>query len=228
MLPQDGAYDSASEVLNTVLPLYDGNHKVELRSLNSIGASSTVAQYNLTISGVGADPQYRVSTPKLSNTNTISVDLVAPTGAVVQLSENPLFTNAPWLPAAAAVPWSLGAGDGARTLYIRLRDQNGVVSPVFSRTILIDQTPPSGRAMLHSNPATWLEIQASDKTTSITSMQISSDNGATGTWQAFQPTIPLVLQSNTITLRLRDEAGNISEPITAAEVTSVWLPLMSR
>lgn len=228
LLPLDGAYDSASEAFSSVLPLYDGSHTVQLRAFNSIGASSIISQYSVTVSGVGVDPQYRVSAPTLSNASTISLNLSAPAGSAVQLSEDPLFTNAPWVPAAASMPWNFGPDDGVRTLYIRLRDQNGVDSPVFVRTILLDRTPPSGRAMLHNTPSTWLEILASDKTTSIAAMQINSADGTPGTWQVYQSTMPLALQSDTITLRLRDAAGNVSEPITAAAVTSVWLPLMSR
>ncbi len=226
--PQDGAYDSAGEAVNTTLPLYDGAHTVELRTFNSIGTSSAITKYNLNISGVGADPHYQLSVPKISNTTTININLAAPTGTTTQISENPLFSGAAWRPAQSSMPWQFGSTDGQRTLYIRFRDQNGTESPAFARTILVDRLPPTGRALLHLIPTTWLEILASDSTTSVSAMQISIDNGETGGWQAFQPTMPLTLQANTITIRLRDEAGNISPPIAAAPITSVWLPLLIR
>jgi hypothetical protein len=58
-------------------------------------------------------------------------------------------------------------------------------------------------------------------------MQISFDNGYTGSWQSFQPSLALTLQASTVTIRLRDQAGNISSPIVAQPVTSIWLPLLS-
>jgi hypothetical protein len=226
--PQDGAYDSSGENINTTLPLYDGAHTVELRALNSIGTSSAIAKYTVSVSGVGADPHYQLSVPTFSNLATVNINLVAPTGTTTQISENQFFNGATWSPAQPSMAWQVGDAEGQRTLYIRFRDKNGIESPVFVRTIVVDRTPPTGRALLHTKPTTWVEILASDTATSVAAMQISLDNGASGDWQAFQPTIPLTLQANKIAIRLRDEAGNVSPPIAAAPITSVWLPLMSQ
>lgn len=222
---QDGAYDSANEALDSTLPLYDGAHQIELRAINSIGTSSAVAQYQVNITGVGADPNYQVSMPKLSNQNTINISVVAPAGSAAQIGEDPYLRNASWQPAQAVIPWSVGASDGPRTVYIRLRDQRGVVSPVFVRQITIDRTPPSGRALLHSKPNTWLELVASDSTTQISAMQVSIDGQPSAGWQAFQATTPIEQAPGTLSVRLRDLAGNISEPIDATPVVSVWLPI---
>jgi hypothetical protein len=226
--PQDGAYDSAGENINATLPLYDGTHAVELRALNSIGASSTIAKYTINVSGVGADPHYQLSVPKFSNLSTVNINLVVPTGTTTQISENQFFSGATWSPAQSSMTWQVGDAEGLRTLYVRFRDKNGIESPAFARTIVVDRTPPTGRALLHSKPTTWLEILASDTATSVTAIQVNIDNGATDNWQTFQTTIPLTLQANKITIRLRDEAGNVSPPIAAAPITSVWLPLMSQ
>jgi len=224
--PQDGAYDSSGETINTMLPLYDGAHTVELRALNSVGASSTVARYNISVSGIGADPHYELSVPNVSNKSTITIGLVAPTGTAVQMSANQFFNGATWSPAQPSMTWPIGDAEGQRTLYIRFRDKNGIESPTFARTILVDRTPPTGRALLHIKPTTWLEILASDTATPIDAMQLSFDNGVSGDWQPFQPTMPLTLQATKITIRLRDEAGNISPPIAATSINTVWLPLL--
>jgi hypothetical protein len=225
---QDGAYDQASEALNATIPLYDGAHTVELRASNSIGASSPIAKYNLTVSGVGADPHYLLTAPKVSNTTTVNVSISAPAGTTAQISEDPLFGGSAWSAVQPTMPASLGGADGPHTLYVRLRDQAGLVSPAYPRTILLDRTPPSGRALLHTRPSTWLEILASDSTTSITGLQISIDGQPTGSWQSFQNTLPLTLQTTAVTVRLRDEAGNISAPIAAVTGSSIALPLVMR
>ncbi len=36
----DGAYDDAAEEILATLPLYDGQHSIDLRALNSVGAVS--------------------------------------------------------------------------------------------------------------------------------------------------------------------------------------------
>lgn len=229
----DGAYDSAGEPINTTLPLYDGAHTVELRATNSISATSAIAKYSISVSGVGADPHYQLSAPKITNNLSINLATVAPSGTSAQISENQFFSGAAWAPAQPTMPWQLSNSDGQRTLYVKFRDQKGVESPIYSRTVLLDRTPPSGRALLHTKPSSWIEIIASDNATSITDVQISTGSGTSGNWQTFQSSIPLApqlnsVQANNITIRLRDEAGNISPPIAAAPISMIWLPMIDK
>jgi hypothetical protein len=226
--PADGIYDSSIEAANAVLPLYDGQHTVEFRATNSVGAASSVTRSSINISGVGPAPLYTADVPQIANTDTISVGLSAPASSMVQISEEPFFGNASWTAVAPAQLWRFDHTDGRRTLYIRFRDSAGLESPPLARTILLDRVAPTGRILLRDNPAPELEIQAQDALSGVAEMQIISGGGA-GEWRAYQSSLPLTpapTSSERIQIRLRDGAGNISQLLSVS--SSVYLPIIIR
>jgi hypothetical protein len=224
----DGAFDSASEQIATTLPLYDGRHTVEIQARNSVGATSPILRQQVDVSGVGAAPAYQVEAPPLSNTPTITLSLAAPTGTAIQISESPVFADAPWSPIEASDTWSLVSDDGAHTLYIRFRDANGLESPPFVRTVLLDCTPPTGRALLHTDPSQWIELQVQDGGSGIAAVRLVAQDGSPGDWQPFQPTIAPPAGSDASNVYLRDAAGNISAPIPVSNTFMVYLPSARR
>jgi hypothetical protein len=166
--------------------------------------------------------------PQLANTDTITVGLSAPAGSTVQISEEPFFGNASWLPAIPTAQWRFNQTDGQRTLYIRFRDSAGLESPPLTRTLLLDRVAPTGRILLRDNPAPELEIQAQDALSGVAEMQLISGSGA-GEWRAYQSSLPLTLapaSADQIQIRLRDGAGNVSQPLSVSN--SVYLPLIVR
>lgn len=225
----DGAYDQVREQLAAALALYDGQHQVELRTINQIGAISPVLSYDLTVSGVGADPGYRVRAPALTSSQQVTLSLNAPAGAQVQLSESASFGNASWLAATETLSWQVGAAEGEHTIYARFRDANGLESATQRAEVTLDLTPPTGHAWLRkSGGGLWLEIQAQDARSAVAEMQVSAGADERSTWQPFQSEMKIGLQSDTIYVRLRDAAGNITEPIVASPVSPIWVPVASR
>src|SRR4029078_11582280 len=185
LAPGDGAFNGAAETVKAVLPLYDGQHVVELRAINSVGVTSASASSSLTVEGVGAAPAYAVSAPKINNTDAITVSLSAPAGTTTQISEDPFFSGAAWMPAVPSVIWRLIASDGAQTLSPRFRAAAGLESPPFARVVLLDRTPPTGRVTLRANVPPLLEIHATDNASGVNAMQILAD-GSAGDWQPYQ------------------------------------------
>ncbi len=220
--PGDGAYDSASESITTTLPLYDGQHSIELRAINSVGAVSPLVRQSVTVSGVGAAPAYAVAVPEFSNRLDITMTLTAPVGSFVQISSEPFVKAAPWK-STSEPSWRLSPTDGPHTLYIRFRDQNGTESPLFARTVTLDREAPSGSVLLRSSTTPWLEIQAKDEVSGVTTIQID-DGKSPSTWQPFQPSMPITGML-AVQVRLRDAAGNISNPIPVRR--PIYLPLIS-
>lgn len=222
----DGAYDSVREQLNATLALYDGPHQVELRATNQIGAQSAVRRYNLVVSGAGADPGYRVSAPEVSSSQSITLALAAPAGSQVQLSASPSFGGAAWLAAPATLAWELSAAEGQQTIFARFRDAHGLESPTLAAQVTLDRTPPTGYAWLRkSGGGIWLEILAQDARSQVAEMQISAGADAKTTWQPFQHELEINLQSDTIYVRLRDAAGNVTDPFAASPASPIWIPL---
>jgi hypothetical protein len=226
--PADGAYDSSTEKASTALPLYDGPHNLEFRSINIVGAASPIKNASVYVSGVGPAPAYEVSVPQLSNTSTIKIGLGAPAGSMVQVSEDPFFGNATWVGATPAATWQFDNNDGKRTVYIRFRDSAGIESAPFARTLLLDRTAPTGRATLREKPNPEIAIQAQDAGSGVDAMQIIAD-GNPGQWQPYQSLMPLsqaIAAAGTIQIRLRDMAGNTSQPFSIAN--PIYLPLVIR
>jgi hypothetical protein len=208
------------------LPLYDGTHTVELRSFNSVGASSALVRQVVTVRGVGDAPAYAVAAPALSRSSAITLTLSAPAGAAVQISEDPYFGGASWRAASGSAGWVLGEREGAQTLYVRFRDGSGLESPPFERTVTLDRTAPSGSARIAGVPPR-LELQAQDSLSGVIAVQLSYDGMAPGTWQPFQSSMPLPQDTTDIQVRFRDAAGNISAPLPAQQVYQVYVPLVS-
>jgi hypothetical protein len=226
--PADGAYSSSAETASATLPLYDGQHNLEFRSINSVGAASPVKNASVYVSGVGPAPQYDVSVPELSNTDVVKIGLAAPAGSMVQLSEDPFFGNAQWTTVMPAATWQFDKNDGQRTIYIRYRDSAAIESPPFARTVLLDRAAPTGWATLRETPSPELEIQAHDLGSGVGAMQVIAD-GNPSQWQPYQSSMPLsqaIAASGDIKIRLRDLAGNVSQPFS---VTSpIYLPIVIR
>jgi hypothetical protein len=221
----DGSYNSASESISATLPLYDGQYAVELRAVNSIGNASTVVQRNVSISGVGADPGYTVSAPQISNTTDIMLALHAPANTRVQISEDAAFAAAAWQAAQPELPWHL-SGEGTHTVYVRFQDANGLESPIYTASILIDTEPPTGIAIIRAGAPPLLQIDASDNESGVAALQITLSDGTSSDWQAFQPTMTLPDQIQSVQVLLRDHAGNMSAPLIAQHNSHViYLPL---
>lgn len=227
--PADGAFNSVVEQISTPLPLYDGQHTVDVRATNRIGAISHVAHFTVNVTGVGAAPNYQATAPAVTNTPAIVVDTAAPNGSQIQISENAYFAGASWMAASGTLPWQISEREGAHSVYVRFRDMQGLVSAPVVLPVTLDVTPPEGRAMLlRRTDGTWLEIQAEDSATTIQSMQISLDSAPTGNWQPFEPSVAMSLQASSVYVWLRDAAGNVSAPLQAVPVTPVWVPMAAR
>jgi hypothetical protein len=223
----DQAYDSAVEKITSTLPLYDRQHTVELRAINNVGAVSPSIKQRVTVSGVGAQPAYTADVPKLSNNATITPTLTAPAGASAQISQDPFFGGATWMPATEQATLQLGMADGPYSIYVRFRDEQGIESPVIARSLTLDRAAPTGRALLHGSAAPQLEIQAEDDGSGVTAVQIG-DVATPGVWQPFQTSLAVPQGLANLQIRLRDAAGNVSAPITVQRAERIYLPLVVR
>jgi hypothetical protein len=223
----DRAYDSAVETISSTLPLYDGQHNLELRAINSVGAASPIFKQSVVVAGVGAQPAYAADAPELVNSAAITLTLGAPAGAETQISENPFFDAATWRAATERASFNLTPTDGQHTIYVRFRDQNGLESPAIVRRVLLDRAAPTGRALLYGGAAPRLEIQAQDDGSGLAEIRID-DGTVLGAWQPFQATVAIPDGLTSVQVRLRDAAGNVSAPITAQRVDQIYLPFLVR
>lgn len=229
-LPTDGAFDSEQEGFSAELPLYDGSYTVEVRAVNSAGAVSPASLRQLEVTWIGPAPRYGVSAPAATASDELVLALEGPAGTdAVQLSEDAAFGDAAWQPFGPTVSYRLGAGEGPRTIYVRFRDQFGLVSLPATALVVVDTEPPQGSAKRPSANPSELLLDARDERTTVTDVEVRVGEAAPR-WMAYAPSLmlPEAGSEQAVTVRFRDAAGNVSPPVAARVGYSVSLPLVRR
>lgn len=162
--------------------------------------------------------------------------IVQPTQRV-QVS-NDAFATSSFVNYETAVPWTLSAGEGAKTVWMRYFDFAGNQSSTYNtRNITLDSAPPQSSVISPPNGLNAyvtcytplvIEGTASDATTAVTGVDVSLDNGVTwhaatntGTnFSAWSYTVDTP-SAGTYQIRSRasDAATNVETPGTGNTVT---------
>jgi hypothetical protein len=101
----------------------------------------------------------------------------------VRYSNDGTFDTEPWESPAATKAWTLTSGDGAKAVYYRVRDSDGMYS-TYGDSIILDTAAPSGSVTINggANYATstsvTLSLTYSDVLSGVSQVRYSND----GTW----------------------------------------------
>jgi hypothetical protein len=132
---------------------------------------------------------------------------------------------APWKPFVEQSEWRLEGDEGAKTVFLILKDSAGNIAPSFTANIILDRTPPQGVKILinnnekfvnHAEKRVNLMIAASQ----ATEMMISNHSEfKDAQWEPFAPRKDnWILQGEDgekiVFAKFRDGAGNMSETAT--------------
>ncbi len=125
-----------------------------------------------------------------------------------------------WTPVSATASHTLLAGDGSKTVRVQYLDSMRNKSVVFSDSILLDTTPPTGTIVINdgagttTTPSVTLKLTWADAGAGVTRMRFS-DNGST--WTAWMPleavhayTLPAGLGNHTVRVQYLDAVSNYS------------------
>jgi hypothetical protein len=169
-----------------------------------------------------------------TNSPSIQVQLDASDNNIVsrmQLSENPTFTGADILPFEANTLFQLSAGDGEKSLFVRVWDAAGNEETATPVKITLDTAPPvvniSPLPPTLETPTIALSWEASDATTGVASFDVEYRSGTV--WTAFlkgfraNNTKFTGTEGNVYYFRVRavDRAGNAGQFAEAGPVTIV-------
>ncbi len=170
--------------------------------------------------------------PVVTLTLSASDNLSAPAIIDMLVSNYADLSGGGWEDLAATKAWTLTAGDGSKTVYVRYRDATGNLSGIYSDAILLDSVKPvvtiqsvAGSGGTDSNGADGF---AAVTNTNPTVVWYGNDLGSyalkkgascatgtalSGTWNGFATTTTLNLSSltegpNTVWVCLTDAAGN--------------------
>ncbi|PWJ44978.1 hypothetical protein BC781_1011374 [Sediminitomix flava] len=144
------------------------------------------------------------------------------------ISNHEDFSDAEWLPYSTQVDWQLEPGDGVRTVYVRYFSKTQTSSEIISDKIIVDTTPPQ---QLHAEilpvPAEfrvlyYRDIQILFRGEDIAYYQISEqEDFKYAPWRPYSNLLffygfkaNLQTGKRTLYVRMRDWAGNVSEPVS--------------
>ncbi|KIL35590.1 hypothetical protein SD71_12630 [Cohnella kolymensis] len=156
-----------------------------------------------------------------ASTNSTSVTLnltgVDPNNDGMQMRfSHDIVTWSDWEAYTPTKTWTLSSGDGEKTVFYQLRDSSNELSPVYSDTIILDTSPPTGSITInggaaYSNSANvTLNLTGTDAIGPV-QMRFSNDNSI---WTAWEPstatkawTLLPVDGEKTVYMELRDAVG---------------------
>ena len=126
-----------------------------------------------------------------------------------------------WEPFAASRGATLTVGDGVKSIFVRFRDAAGNISAPASDSITLDTVAPTGTiAFSTADPTSsavgTMVLSASDAGSGVTEMQFAKNGSGFFAWEPFATsrTARLSPGLNTLTVRFRDAAGNVSAPFS--------------
>ena len=210
-------------------PTVDGDKSVFVRVRDVAGNTSAPVQATITLDRapplVGVAPRIDCDGelgPAFCRAPFVVVHVESADATAMALSNTPGVPNAIFVPFAVDSAHVLVPGDGARAVFVLLRDAAGNVSSALSDDVTIDGAPPTlASVQIQSGAAA-----VADETVTLTLGAL----GATGMRVAFdgvldtEPTIPFATSlvgdlpagdgPKTVAAVFVDDAGNVSDVVT--------------
>jgi hypothetical protein len=176
-------------------------------------------------------------------TNQVTVTLkigALPGTPRMMVSNDGGFAGAQWEPYASRRAWAItqyGSYVIPRTVYVRYGDVGGSVLNTSQDDIILDVTAPTGSVSIvgptgkRARASTvTLALSATDDVSGVGSMMLSNRADFAGaSWQAYATSATWTLDvNNTVYVRFRDNAGNVSQTYSARGQSNLFLPLVVR
>ena len=173
----------------------------------------------------------------------VTVTLYGWSHAFVQASESPSFEGASWAPLSTTGPnahqvaFTLSAGDGHKTIYVRFSDDTGEnktpLEPGLASGITLDGSKPSVMQLTLGDGSGFSRDGAGqvtatffawDQLSGVIQMRVTTESLAeglsvVGEWEAYAPSHTVDLPNGSIdgekrvSVEYRDAAGNVSNPV---------------
>ncbi len=132
-------------------------------------------------------------------TLTLSAADAVPSSGItyIMLSNDASFAGSSWVPFATSKSWWLSSGDGAKTVYYKIKDKSGNISQVYLDSITLDSKAPTGSVVINNGDAATISRQVTLTLTAtdpfpssgVPYVMISNDPAFTGAaWVAYAPT----------------------------------------
>ncbi len=203
--------DSSDNTLEYWSVDISGNEEIH-HTLSNIQLDKTAPEGSVQIDGGNT---YATST---SVTLTLTASNTTSGVSQVRYSNDGIWDTETWETYLATKSWTLPSGDGEKTVYYQVQNNAGLTS-VFSDTIILDTTNPSGSVSINGGDSyatsATVELTISDANSGAAQMRFSNDDTAWGTWQTYATTAAWTLEgadgTKTVYVQFKDSAGLTSQ-----------------
>jgi hypothetical protein len=173
------------------------------------------------------------------------VDTYTPTANIDMRFSNDGTTWSAWEPYAATKAWLLpDTGPGLRTVSVQYLDDSNNTSASYTATVEVDNDPPTGGLLLpspvYTTPLVTIDVDTpadNNSAPAAIEMRFSNDGGTTwSAWELFAATKAWDLNQDlldtsdgarTVSMQLRDEAGNVSTTYSAGTELDTTGPVVT-
>lgn len=189
-------------------------------------------------------PVYRLTIndgAEYTNKTSATLTFTYPTGTnkvrLANASFLPTDSQPAWQPIAQTMSWTVGSGDGLKTVYAQFRSAGNAVSPVVSASITLDSKSPAGRVTINEGSkytkevTVTLTLAATDASSDVADMLLADSSTFAGAvWLPYTTTSTYVLADTEtyapryIYARFRDRAENVSRAYYASVILDHTAP----
>ncbi|MBF0442607.1 MAG: carboxypeptidase regulatory-like domain-containing protein [Oligoflexales bacterium] len=207
----------------------DGAKKLYARFADSGGLETTPVLAEIKIDTSAPTGTLVMSgSPTSINTRSVTLALTGSdtTGAQdMMICNDSTFTGCSWETFSETKSWTLTDGDGAKTVYAKIRDKWGYESAVLSYAIILDMTAPTSTSVSINGGASSIPTKNTILTLSATGasqMYITNTSGCSseGSWETYATSKSWRLSpsagTGTVYAKFKDDLGNESSCISAS------------
>jgi|GEM_PF-3791189 len=163
-----------------------------------------------------------------TNSSVVTLDISASdpdagdTVTAMRFTENLSNWPSVWENYASTNSFQLSAGDGPKTVYMQLKDNRDGISSVYSTSVYLDTSAPTGTISINSGAAFTgsrnvnLALSADDTGSGLSHMRLRNEDqpAGSGSWELYAASKSWTLSSGdgakTVYVEFRDAAGNVS------------------
>jgi hypothetical protein len=186
-----------------------------------LAMADTTAQDTATQTDTCLLPRITINDGAVATNDTqVTLNICAAGAEQMMLSNDPDLGDAQWERMARTRAWTITPDsnlDVPPTVFAAFRYPDGSVQKTFSDAIIYDTSSPTGQVAVDHSAPRLLALTAQDEGSGVTQVQISAHTDfSNATWEVYTTTIQLPPGDATTTrhVRFRDQAGNISEPVS--------------